>query len=71
LHHIPRLDVGDSLLAASDGLWHYFTPRELGAILHTLPPREAVEMLVSKARHRARLGGDNLSLAVVRVEPSQ
>jgi len=71
LHHIDHLDVGDSLLAASDGLWHYFSPRELGAILHTLPPREAVEMLVSKARHRARLGGDNLSLAVVRVEPGQ
>jgi serine/threonine protein phosphatase PrpC len=71
LHHIEHLAVGDSLLAASDGLWHYFTPRELGAILHTLPPREAVEMLVGKARHRARLGGDNLSLAVVRVEPAQ
>jgi serine/threonine protein phosphatase PrpC len=71
LHHIEHLAVGDSLLAASDGLWHYFTPRELGAILHTLPPREAVEMLVGKARHRARLGGDNLSLAVVRIEPAQ
>ena len=70
LHHIRQLEVGDCLLAASDGLWHYFTPRELGAIVHTLPPREAVEMLVSKARHRARLGGDNLSLALVRVEPA-
>jgi serine/threonine protein phosphatase PrpC len=68
-HHISQLAVGDSLLACSDGLWHYFTPKELGAILHTLPPREAVEMLVGKARHRARLGGDNLSLALVRVEP--
>ncbi len=68
--HRAHLEVGDSLLVASDGLWHYFTPRELGAILHTLPPREAVEMLVGKARHRARLGGDNLSLAVVRVEPA-
>ncbi|AKJ28969.1 PP2C family protein-serine/threonine phosphatase [Caldimonas brevitalea] len=69
LHHIARLEVGDTLLACSDGLWHYFTPRELGAIVHTLPPREASEMLVSKARQRARGGGDNLSLAVVRVEP--
>ena len=41
----------------------------LGAILHALPPREASEMLVSKARQRARGGGDNLSLALVRVEP--
>ncbi|MEY4765785.1 MAG: hypothetical protein RI907_2458, partial [Pseudomonadota bacterium] len=68
LHHIHRLAIGDSLLVCSDGLWHYFTPREIGAIVHTLPPREAVEMLVGKARHRARLGGDNLSLALVRIE---
>ncbi len=71
LHRIERLELGDSLLVASDGLWHYFTARELGAIVHTLPPREAVEMLVGKARHRARAGGDNLSLALVRVEPAQ
>jgi serine/threonine protein phosphatase PrpC len=69
LHRIDRLEIGDTLLACSDGLWHYFTPKELGAIVHTLPPREASEMLISKARHRARQGGDNLSLALVRVEP--
>lgn len=70
LEHIDQLQVGDALLACSDGLWHYFTPKELGAIVHTLPPREAVEMLVGKARHRARSGGDNLSLALVRIEPA-
>ena len=68
LSHIASLEIGDTLLACSDGLWHYFTPRELGAIVHTLSPREASEMLVGKARHRARGGGDNLSLALVRVE---
>ena len=68
LHHIDRLEIGDSLLACSDGLWHYFSPKELGAIVHGLPPREASEMLVSKARQRARGGGDNLSLALVRIE---
>ena len=67
-HHIDWLEMGDCMLACSDGLWHYFTPRELGAIVHALPPREAGEMLVSKARQRARGGGDNLSLAIVRVE---
>ena len=67
-HRLRGLQIGDSLLACSDGLWHYFTPKELGAIVHTLPPREAAEMLVSKARHRARGGGDNLSRALVRVE---
>ena len=66
--HLGQLQVGDSMLACSDGLWHYFTPRELGAIVHALPPREASEMLISKARQRARGGGDNLSLALVRVD---
>ena len=66
--HLGQLQVGDSMLACSDGLWHYFTPRELGAIVHALAPREASEMLISKARQRARGGGDNLSLALVRVD---
>jgi PPM family protein phosphatase len=69
LWHIDRLQFGDTLLACSDGLWHYFTTKEIGAIVHALPPREASEMLVSKARQRARGGGDNLSLALVRIEP--
>lgn len=67
--HIDALQVGDSVMACSDGLWHYFTPKEIGAIVHALPPREASEMLVSKARQRARGGGDNLSLALMRIEP--
>ncbi|MDP1648239.1 MAG: protein phosphatase 2C domain-containing protein [Rubrivivax sp.] len=69
LWHIDRLEYGDTMLACSDGLWHYFTPKELGAILHALPPREASEMLISKARQRARGGGDNLSLALARIDP--
>jgi serine/threonine protein phosphatase PrpC len=68
LAHIDRLEPGDTMLACSDGLWHYFTPKELGAIVHALAPRDASEMLVTKARQRARGGGDNLSLALVRVE---
>ncbi len=69
LWRIDRLDYGDTMLACSDGLWHYFTPKEIGAILHALPPREASEMLIGKARQRARGGGDNLSLALVRIDP--
>ena len=69
LWHIAKLEFGDSVLACSDGLWHYFTPKEIGAILHALPPREASEMLISKARQRARGGGDNLSLALARIDP--
>jgi serine/threonine protein phosphatase PrpC len=65
---IERLEVGDSLLACSDGLWHYLSNKELGAIVNALSPREASEMLISKARQRARGTGDNLSLALVRIE---
>lgn len=68
LWRIPSLEPDDCLLACSDGLWHYFSPKEIGAILHALPPRDAGEMLLSKARQRARGGGDNVSLAIVRVD---
>ena len=67
--HIDRVAPGDTLMCCSDGLWHYFSPRELGATVQALPPREATELLVSKARQRARGGGDNLSLAIVRIDP--
>lgn len=69
LTHIERLEFGDALLACSDGLWHYFSAKEMGAIVHALPPRDASEMMVNKARQRARGGGDNLSLALLRVDP--
>jgi len=65
---VENLAVGDTLMCCSDGLWHYFTPREIGTVLHSLPPREAAELLISKARQRARGSGDNLSLAIVRVQ---
>jgi PPM family protein phosphatase len=68
LERIDRLEAGDALMACSDGLWHYLSPKELGAIIHALGPREASEMLISKARQRARGTGDNLSLALVRFE---
>ena len=66
---LGTLVPGDTVLACSDGLWHYFTPKELGAIVSSLTPREASELLVSKARQRARGSGDNLSLALVRIDP--
>jgi hypothetical protein len=53
LTSLGRLEVGDSVMACSDGLWHYFSPIELGSISHALPPREAGEMLIGKARERA------------------
>ena len=56
------------MMACSDGVWHYFTSGELGAMVQSMPPREAAEAIIAKARERARGGGDNLSLALVRVE---
>jgi serine/threonine protein phosphatase PrpC len=56
-------------MACSDGVWHYFTDAELGSVLSTLSAREATEFLVSKARSRAKGGGDNLSLVIVKLEP--
>lgn len=60
---------GDALLACSDGLWHYFTQEELGAVIAEQPPRTAAELLVNEARRRARGSGDNLSLIILKIEP--
>jgi PPM family protein phosphatase len=64
-----RLTAGEALLACTDGLWHYFTEQELGAVLMRLNPREACEYLIQKARQRAGGYGDNLSLAVLKLSP--
>jgi len=68
-HHIPRMSAGETLMACSDGVWHYFTQKELGDVLNALSPREASEFLIEKARARAHGSGDNLSLAIVKFEP--
>ncbi len=67
-HHIAKLIAGDTLIACSDGVWHYFNPSEIGSALSMLSPREASEFLIQKARSRANGGGDNLSLAIVKLE---
>ncbi|MDO8277841.1 MAG: protein phosphatase 2C domain-containing protein [Burkholderiaceae bacterium] len=69
IHYIEQLRAGDVLMACSDGVWHYFTDNELGSVLSSLSPREASEFLIAKARSRARGGGDNLSLLIVKFEP--
>ena len=69
LHFIPQLRPDDVLLACSDGVWHYFSNSEMGSALSMLSPREATEFLIQKARSRARGGGDNLSLVIVKLEP--
>ncbi|MEK8027272.1 MAG: hypothetical protein RLY78_4021 [Pseudomonadota bacterium] len=68
LAHYDELRPGDTLMVCSDGLWHYYTTRELGMVLDRLPPREAAENLVARARQRAGGAGDNISIALVRIE---
>ena len=68
-HYIEMLRPGDVLMACTDGIWHYFTPSELGSVVSSLSPREATEFLIEKARSRGQGSGDNLSLVVVKLEP--
>jgi serine/threonine protein phosphatase PrpC len=63
-----ELRVGDAFLLCSDGLWSHFNEVELGSLVHSLPPREACDHLVRLARERASGRGDNLSLAIVKLE---
>ncbi|MDD2712225.1 MAG: protein phosphatase 2C domain-containing protein [Simplicispira sp.] len=67
-HRIAQVQPGDVFMACSDGLWHYFSPSELASVVESLTPREATEFLIQKARSRARGGGDNLSIAIVKIE---
>ena len=67
-HFIPQLRPVDALIACSDGVWHYFSPGEMGSALSMLSPREATEFLIQKARSRAHGGGDNLSLVIDKLE---
>jgi serine/threonine protein phosphatase PrpC len=67
-HLISKLQIGDVLMACTDGLWHYFDVNEMGSALSMLSPREATEFLIQKARARAQRTGDNLSLVIVKWE---
>ncbi len=62
------LMVGDAFLLCSDGLWAYFEDHEIGSLLHSLTPRETSEQLLRLARERAEGRGDNLSLAIIKLE---
>jgi serine/threonine protein phosphatase PrpC len=66
---VDTLSVGETFLLCTDGLWHYFTENELAVVLSTYPVRKASERLIQIARDRADGGGDNCTLAIVRMEP--
>ena len=61
------LAAGDAFVLCSDGLWAYFDDAELGLLVAQNPARQACEILIDKARRRANGGGDNLSLAIVKL----
>jgi protein phosphatase len=56
---------GDTFLLCSDGLSGQMTDEELGTILGTLPPQEAVRALVDLANLRG--GPDNITVIIARV----
>ncbi|MDR2838322.1 MAG: protein phosphatase 2C domain-containing protein [Azonexus sp.] len=62
-----ELLAGDAFLLCSDGLWGYFDDAELAALIASNPARRACELLIEAARQRADGGGDNLSLAIVKL----
>lgn len=66
---VDKLQVGDALMACSDGVWHYFSQQEMAHTVQTMPPREATASLIERARERANGGGDNLSIALIRIDP--
>jgi PPM family protein phosphatase len=57
--------AGDTFLLCSDGLSGQINDDELGQVLLTLPPKEAVRALVDLANLRG--GPDNITVIVVRV----
>lgn len=75
----PRFDFGsaadlaggDSFLLCSDGLWAYFDDAELAGVVAGHSAREASEILISRARERARGEGDNVSLAIVKLNEAE
>ena len=64
---MTELQPGDSFVLCSDGLWGYFDERELGSLVADNTARQGCEILIDKARQRAKGGGDNLSLAIIKL----
>lgn len=63
---IDKVDAGDTILLASDGLWTYFRNRELAGLTAYRSLPEACDRLISLARKRAAGAGDNLTVAMIR-----
>ena len=64
--HRHTLEVGDSLLLASDGLYRYVEPKEIVAWLRAASGPAVVDSLVSLANSRG--GRDNITVMLVRAQ---
>ena len=67
LDEVTELHSGDAFVLCSDGLWGYFDDLELGTLVADNTARQACEILIDKARQRAKGSGDNLSLAIIKL----
>lgn len=71
----PRVDfgetddlrAGDAFVLCSDGLWGYFGDAELGSVVAAYSAREASDLLINRARQRARGEGDNISVVIIKL----
>lgn len=59
--------AGDAFVLCSDGLWAYFDDGEMATLVADNSARNACERLIELARRRACGGGDNLSLAIIKL----
>jgi serine/threonine protein phosphatase PrpC len=60
--------AGDAFVLCSDGLWAYFDDAEMAALVADNSARNACEVLIDTARKRAAGSGDNLSLAIIKLQ---
>jgi serine/threonine protein phosphatase PrpC len=62
-----ELKGGENFVLCSDGLWAYFDDAEMGGIVAAYSARQASEILLERARERGAGGGDNISLAIIKL----
>ncbi|MDP3539252.1 MAG: protein phosphatase 2C domain-containing protein [Azonexus sp.] len=62
------LVAGDAFVLCSDGLWAYFDDVEMATLVADNSARDACEILIDLARKRAGGTGDNLSLAIIKLQ---
>jgi serine/threonine protein phosphatase PrpC len=62
-----EIQGGENFVLCSDGLWAYLDDAEMGGIVSSFSARKASEIMLERARERGAGGGDNISLAVIKL----